>query len=193
MMLAIIPVAAVAGAFGRRIAGGVLSQWCGVDQGTQVQRVIWGLLMGLVALAARGPPGTDWHAWLVLPGVAFGIWAGSCVFAFRLPWCADTGLQVGRVPGRAGVTWSAWWYDQAALLWHGCGGVLLPALLAWWLGLTWWWLAIAGALCGPCYELAYDAPMEIPWLGCLHVDPPPTAELLWGALVGVAMALSYSG
>jgi len=193
MMLAIVPIAAIAGAFGRRIAGGVLSQWCGFDVGTQAQRAIWGLLLGLVALAATGPPWVSWHAGLVVMGVAAGIWAGSCAVGFGLPGCADTGLQVGRVPGRDGVTWSAWRYDQAALLWHGCGGMLLPAVLAWWMGLTWWWLAIAAALCGPCYELAYDAPLESPWLGCLRSDPPPTAELLWGALVGVAIALSYSG
>lgn len=165
------------GALGRRIAGGLGSQWAGVDLGTQLQRLAWGVVLAGVAAVAGA---TWWQAAALIPA----IWLGSVAFGF---WGSMTaGHQVGR---SAAIDW-------LLLTAHGAGGMLFAAAGAWWVGLHWLPLSIAGLACAPCYALAWWRPWQIPWLGCYRADPvyqtdpPPTAELLWGACVGVAVALT---
>jgi hypothetical protein len=73
---------------------------------------------------------------------------------------------------------------------YGAGCVAPIAAGALWLGYGWkvlllLWAAIA---CPIFYELAWLFPAQMPWLGCYSNDPPPTAELAWGASVGASIA-----
>ena len=196
-MLPLIPfalgivLATLAGALGRRVAGGLLSYWLRIDVGTQSQRLLWAATAGGTAWAAGG-------AWWLALAVGAGIWAGSCVFGFGLPGHPSTGMLMGRRPGsRPPQPSGHWWRDAGGSLWHGLGGVPLPVLALAWGGAAWWWVLAAGALCPACYEVAWRWPLHCPALGCFNdprpgmvPDPPPTAELLWGAVVGAAVFLA---
>lgn len=163
-MIPLILIAAITSALGRRMAGGLLSQWVGLDLGDASVRLLWGVILSANACAA----GLAWpHALAVVPLV----WAGSTV-----------GYWDAMLPRS--------WRDAAVLTLHGLGGTAALAAGAYALGLAWWWPLMAGLLCAPCYAMAMVLPMQAPWLGCYRVDPPPTAELAWGACVGVSVVLT---
>lgn len=162
--------AAILSAFGRRMVGGLLSQWCKTDLGNLPPRIIWGVIIGNIAWYS----GATWWQQLaciplVVAGCSVGFW-GS--------------MSAGNQPGRTILM------DWLLLTVHGVGATILLAIAAYYVGLVWWPMVIAGLACAPCYAFAWIYPLQAPWLGCYKVDPPPTAELLWGACVGVAAALA---
>ena len=192
--------ALVAGAVGRRLAGGWLSDLLGFDAGTHASRLIWAVMMGSVVLDSDL---LDQDVnWMAVPWTMFAVWFGSSVFGFGFPWeKVKTGLRAGRDPSRpdAGIiSWQAWRHDMLCLTWHGVGGVSLLVLGAAYFNESWEFIFGAGLLCGPAYELAYRYPLNVPQLGCLNdvskglFDPPPTAELIWGALLGGSLATAFA-
>lgn len=164
IIIAILIFAAVAGALGRRMAGGLLSQWLGTDLGDQPARALQACLIGLVVLAAGA---SGWEPVLVIPAVFAGATVG--MFGVMIP-----------------VTIK----DLALLLAYGLLAVAPVAGLAWAGGYLWWPVLAAGAFRPFAYLYARFFPMGWPLLGCLRRDPPPTAELLSGAAFGLAVAAS---
>ena len=165
-----IPLGALLGALARRSVGGWLSATIGYDITDPFIRLLWGVLMGAVALAAGA---VWWQAAAVVPL----LWVGSTTGMFN-------GFTMGRAPGRNV------WKDAACMLLYSTGCVSLLCAAAVLAGYGWSSLCLLGAavLCPVVYELAWLIPLNIPALGCLPQDPPPTAELAWGAVVGVAVA-----
>lgn len=184
--------AAILGAFGRRLAGGLGSQWLGKDLGTQPQRLIWGISTGLTVLACGQP-------WYVALAALVSVVVSSAIFGYAAPWVkSPTTMSMGHAPGdpNGPVSMPQFWRDFGWMTYHGVGGVLFLTIGSWYLGLFWPAILAAGVLCAPCYTLAYVVKPNIPWLGMLNapekglVDAPPAGEFLWGALVGVGVALS---
>ena len=183
-----LPLGAIFGAICRRLAGGLLTQWLPALSagGTTMNRVAWAV-MSAIAVCAAGL----WWAY----SLAFGltIFAGSTV-GYGLPWKGNTEstLRMGRSVAGA-FTWPQYAGDFALMSAHGLAGVGLAAAGAWWLAYPDWWLLLgAGATAAPLYSLAWLWAWNIPWLGCLNdpshglVAPGPTAELMWGGVVGAA-------
>jgi predicted membrane channel-forming protein YqfA (hemolysin III family) len=174
MITIIIIASAVMGGMGRRFAGGLLGQWIGPVVTTQVARLSWGLLCALCALLAGAP---SLHALAIIPC----IWLGSIFGYFG-------SMTAGHQPGKTALI------DGLLLLAHGIAGVLPLAIGAKLLGYPVSGLLFAGVLCPAAYFLAWAFPLQVPVLGCycndpkFQTDPPPTAELIWGAAIGVAIA-----
>lgn len=163
------------GAIGRRIDGGVLETWTGRKWGKITTRWACASLLALPMFLAGLPPAATLAfiaaSWF---GGTFGMYGG---------------MGMGRPEhDRTGQPESASaWLSAAQDM--TCYGVLTvaPAVLAvMWFGYSPIPLVAAGLLCAACYEIAFRDPQHCPALGCLRHDPPPTAELLWGALRGVA-------
>lgn len=169
--VAFLFAAAVAGALGRRFAGGLMSQWLRLDLGDAPVRVLWGAMLAGVAVAAGLP-------WQYAAAIVPCVFLGSTVGYYGA-------MSAGNQPGRSVAL------DWLLLTLHGLAGTALLSIAAWYQGLLWWPLLAAGAACAPCYAAAWRCPIEFPALGCLRVDPPPTAELMWGATVGIAVASIY--
>ena len=162
----LIAFAAIASGLGRRMVGGVLSQWLNTDLGDIPVRMLWGAILAAVACAS-------------------GLW---WPYALAVVPCVWIGATVGYWDAMLPRTWR----DAVMLTLHGVGGVVALAAGAYALGLAWWWPLAAGLLCAPCYALALACPVEAPWIGCYRHDPPPTAEVLWGACVGVGVVLAVA-
>lgn len=65
-----------------------------------------------------------------------------------------------------------------------------PAGVAMWsAGEAWWPLPLAGLLAGPAYDLAWIVRPHLPALGVLRHDPPAAGEVLFGGVIGAAIAL----
>lgn len=156
----LFPAAALLGALGRRMQGGVLSQWLGVDIGDFPPRLLFAVILGAAGFGA----GLVWWEALALVAAAF----------------AGTTVAVG---GMSAVTWR----DAGLLLVHGLGVAAPIVALAWLGGFAWWW-PLAACLARPAlYFAARALPLNAPWLGCKTVDFCPTAELTSGAALGVAV------
>lgn len=162
----------------------------GKDLGDTPVRLLWGLLVALPVA-----PLLSHQPWAVgaCAAICVAVWAGST-------WgYGKTGMQMGRGGHSAAApTASAWGRDAAQVLLHGAVGMALPALVAFWAtGGIPWTILLAGVLCPLAYELAYRFPLHIPRLGCLNdpsrglIDPCPTAELLWGGVVGLGTAMAF--
>jgi hypothetical protein len=168
-------VVIVVNAFGRRFAGGLLSQWIGPIGGTQVARLVQAVIVG-ASIAALAP------VW----------WWGAAAVPF-----AFAGATAGFY-GRAGMMPPHPLYP--GVLAHGLLAVAPLVLGAWWLGLAWWWLVAAGVLRAPAYWLAQVWSPHCPALGLIDrrrqggaYDPPPWAEFMSGAVLGLALVLMFVG
>lgn len=169
-----IPLGLILGAFARRSVGGWLSKTIHYDITDPFIRLMWACLMALVAFSA----GLIWWQSLAIIPI---FWVGSTTGMF-------SGFTMGRKNGRN------IWLDTGCMLVYGSGCLIPLAVAAFFVGLTPLFLISAAVLCPVIYELAWLFPLEIPALGCYHndpvylTDPPPTAELFWGAIVGMAVA-----
>lgn len=162
------------GAIGRRIDGGVLETWTGRKWGKITTRFLCASMLALPMFLAGLPP---------LATLAFiaASWLGGVVGMW-------SGMGMGRPEwDRTGPPESAraWFSAAGFMTLYGVLTILPAALALWWFGFSPWPLLAAGLLCAACYEIAFLAPQHCPALGCLRGDPPPTAELLWGALRGM--------
>lgn len=176
-MIALLPLAALLGAFGRRIAGGILNQWTGHPDSAPLMGDIPARLIFGSCIAAGAAMGGAiwWHALALIPAV----WAGTTVGNFG-------SISQGRGGGSP-------WSQALGELAHGLAGVALPALGAWWLGYPHWWvLPIGGALIAPSYWLGWtvsglygrpDFPVGL--RGGSEIG-----EALWGACFGCAALLA---
>lgn len=173
----LIPMSIILGAISRRWAGGLLSKWIGIDITTQPVRLLWGAVIALIAYTSGA---VWWHALCLIPA----IWFGSVVFGF---WGS---LNIWRDKARSFPL------DFLLITLHGVGGMALATLGAWYFDYSWYWFLGAGLMCAPVYTLFAMYPLQIPILGCYNNDPvyqtdsPPSSELLWGALVGLATMLT---
>jgi hypothetical protein len=161
----------VANAFGRRFAGGLLSQWVGPIGGTHVARLVQAVILGASAWALGAP-------------LLFAALAPVAAFLG-----ATAGFPTGMLPRRP--------TDALGLLAHGLMAVGPLAVLAWWCGLPWGWLVAAAVARVPAYCIAPVWTPHCPALGLINlrsqggpIDPPPWAEFLSGAALGLALVLT---
>jgi hypothetical protein len=166
----------LANALGRRIAGGVLSQWVGPIGGTQVARLVQAVILG-ASVAVLAPV---W--WWGLPAAAVCF----CGAVWGFPrWFPPDFRASHMVPRDAA--------DAAGIAVNGmiaCAPLAAGAALA---GVAWWPFVAAGLARGPFYWLAAQWSPDVPWLGVFRRDPPPFAELLSGAALGAAVVLALAG
>jgi hypothetical protein len=190
LFLAAVPAVGL----GRRVAGGVLGEWFGVDIGAIAARAFFGMTCASAAIAAsvvrwQGlaliPGAVWWHALALIPCILLGCSVGNY---------GSISMGRRRVPGtyELAFTWRNYARDFAMITVHGLGNLSLAIAGAWWLG-YYWPALIAGALAiGPAYSVAWLHPVPVVGLGrnvtpFLHPDPPETAEFLWGSAVGVGV------
>ena len=174
-MLTIL-TAAILGAFGRRIAGGLHETWTGKKWG-QPTRLFFGATIAASAMLAGADP--LWSLALI-PAV----WVGTITGLFG-------GLGMGR--GEQG-----YWRDVGGMTLHGVLSIILPCVWCWYLGYAWWPVALSGFLIGPAYEAGYRLigrnPYPYPfnrmnWPMGLNAATE-FGELFWGATRGVGIAVA---
>ncbi len=174
MVVVICLAAAVAGALGNRIRGGLLP----IPGGTQVGRLLgWGLPVAAMAWLC----GMAWWG-AVLAGV--GAFLGCCMGQFGglsmghrgpapavSPWLTMTVWGLARVAGPAAILLA---------LHHPAGATLVMA---------------SGLACAPIYDLAWRVPPRVYLRGfgygdgpATGYDPPELAEALHGAVMLAALA-----
>lgn len=168
MVVVICLAAAVVGALGNRIRGGLFP----IPGGTQVGRLVgWGLPVAAMAWLC----GMVWWA-AVLAGL--GAFLGCCVGQYG-------GLSMGhRGPAPAVSPW------LTMTVW-GLARVAGPAVVVWWTGGAWWLVVASGLACAPIYWAVWMLPdwaLRIPGLGRgtgpgEARDQPEVAEALDGALM----------
>ena len=177
LLAPILVGAALLGAFGRRVAGGVLNQWfapAGRVMGDLPARAIWGLSLGIAAIAGGA---TVWQALAVVPLVVAGC---------AVPMWAIDPLGDGYSSPR--------WLRCAGLAAHGLLSMLLVTAGAWWCGDGWWCLLagsvailplyIAGWVIAPVQRSAFPAGLRL---------GSEIGEALWGCAMGVAVVLAVHG
>jgi hypothetical protein len=170
----LLMAAAIGGAIGRRIDGGVLQMWTGRDPGKIATRLILAVAIAF-PMQLAGLPAIEMLAFVA------ATWVGGVVGMW-------SGMSMGRVGDMQAppVSTAAWLSAFGFMTLYGVGTVLPAVGVLWWFGWSFWPTLIVGLLCAPIYEIAFRWPWHIPRLGCFRYDPPPTAELVWGALRGVA-------
>jgi hypothetical protein len=177
-------LAAVGGGLGRRLAGSK-----GMPGGTQVGRAAWAVAVAVTSTPAALLAGAPW--WLP-PLIGAG-------FAVGLAVVGNSGMNVGRSidkhTGQRMFSRPEWARGMLQLSGHGASVAALPAIGMTLFGVSPVPVFLAGLACPAMYELAWRHPLHYPRLGLYGdiirgpYDPPPTAEVLWGALLaGVAAA-----
>lgn len=172
----LLPLAAVFGALGRRIAGGVLNQWFRPPGqrvfGDLPARAIYGAALGAAAFGAGAP------AWWVAV-IAAAIVAGCAVPV----WAIDLG------PGHPGT--SPLWLRIIGSTAHGLLSIAPATVLAAMAGAHWLWLLGGSLSIAPLY-----------WLGSILARPffpnglragSEDGEALWGAVLAVTFILTVHG
>ena len=159
---------AVAGATAYRIRGSeIFRRYTGRGVGTA--RIMWAAVCALVC--AAGSPV------LWLPAAVFvAHYAGSTLPQFG-------SIDLGRREGSAAV-------DALKQSGRGLAAGIPVAAAYWFAGEAWLPPVLAGAAAGPLYALAWLRPIPVEHLG--EGDPPETGELLYGAAVGLSLALGVT-
>lgn len=179
---------AIVNAFGRRFAGGLLSQWVGRIGGTQVARLVQAALVGLT-VAFLAP--AWWMGAAAIPLAFSGAVWGFPVYLLQWPF-----IELRRsnmVPTTA--------METVSLSINGMIACAPLALGAWWIEMSWWWLLIAGLGRGPVYWLAAAFTPPWRWMGFEEwagdqqrwiLQPTALAEAYSGALLGVGIVLAFT-
>jgi hypothetical protein len=180
----------IANAFGRRFAGGLLSQWVGPIGGTQVARLVQAAIVGMSVLVLGGP---WWWALGAVPLAFLGATWGFPGFDLRPPFIH---FNVSRMEARNLL-------DTIGLSVNGLAACAPLAAGAWWVGLSVWPLLLAGVARGPAWWLAAAVCPRWRWLGTEKwVEEPiarwvlmPTAlaEFYAGAALGLGLVLTLAG
>lgn len=165
--LLLLPLVAVLGALGRRVAGGGFQDWTKIDVGDFPARGFFGLM--LTASVALG----GWHSW----------------------WClsiAVTTLLGCSVPV-GGIGLNPWKKDAWTVLLHGLASMSitgLPLLFVHFPGTTPWFVLYIVA--GPSIVGAYTLGWKIArpsWPRGLN-NGVAVSECLWGAMCGIGALLA---
>lgn len=201
---AVVVAVGLANGFGRRFAGGLLSQWLGVDIGTGVARAVQSAIAaGSVAGLAWGAGLAPHMAWWVVPAVAAATFVGTTWGFPRYLWHPPF-IRFRKPDGQnESVMEARNLIDTIGLAINGviaCGAL---ALGAWALGMSPWWLVLAGVLRAPAWWAAAIACPDIRWMGFWkHVETPyprwipmPTAlaEFYSGMALGGGLSLTIAG
>lgn len=165
----ILPIAAVFGAFGRRIAGGLLNEifrpFGPRVFGDIPARLIFGLAIGAAFLLGGTPPLV---ATLCVVAVYIGSTTGN-----------RDGIDLGRGEG-------TFWQDFGNLSLHGWDSAMACLVLAGW-GMRFWPFLLGCMLIAPLYEVGYR-------IGGTRVvglsKPTEIGEALWGAAMGIGAFLA---
>lgn len=191
--LALYAAIIIANGFGRRFAGGLLSQWIGPIGGTQVARGAQAAIAGasVASLVAwhTGPLALLPLWWLPL-ATALATFAGATwgFPRYSLSWPPINLRASHMVPENA--------VDTVGLSLNGIIALAPLALGAALLGLDWWWLTLAGAVRGPAFWAAAAALPAWRWMGFSEYAkdqwrwiPAPTAlaEFYSGAALGAGL------
>lgn len=137
-----------------------------------------------------GTQGNRAAAAAIVAGVVFGL-SGQVWWALGAAPLAFAGYAAGFPPG--GMVPRSLEHVGGLSQQHGWAAAGPFALAAATLGLAWWPLVIAALLAGPCYWLATLWQPRFCPLGLNRdglPDPPPLAELYFGALLGLALYLA---
>lgn len=177
------------GALGFRWAGGLLSQWAGRDLGDFVPRQLWGLTVTLpvIPLAIRNdiPLAVKVLALVtcsILTGLCRGVgWGNSLSLGFT---------EIGR-PTHAT-------FRQAAIMCSRLAAMtIVPFATALILGphsmvrtavLLFLYVLVVLASTQTYIEAWIHGGLQLPWLGCIRRDPPPSGELATGYIAGAFLA-----
>lgn len=183
--IVLLPICVLLCALGNRWAGGLLSVWVGKDLGNTKVRILWGLTTIVPFFVFFDH--LRWQAWWIIPailvtGIVQGLlrgagWGGTLTLGFKNgeP-TEETAHAVGVMYPRVLLMNAGVWIGAVVLF---PAFPLYPALAL---------LAVA-ALWILAYLYAWLHPIQFPKLGLLKVDPPPTAEVLCGALTGLFVYL----
>lgn len=196
MIWAIYAAAIVANGFGRRFAGGLLSQWLGPLGGTQVARAAQAALVAasVVALAwvAQDAPGLAW--WAPLPAAAatfLGATWGFPGYSLRWPFID---MRVSRMVARNLV-------DTIGLSINGIVACAPLAACAWAIDMPAWPMLLAGIARGPAWWIAAAWVPHLRWMGFWWFAPDqnrwipmPTAvaEFYSGMAVGAGLVATLA-
>ena len=179
-LLALLPLAVLLGAAGRRIAGGVLNQialgfgWIGPTGrvfGDYPARAIYGVLVVLGGIGAGAP-----IAFCTLS--ALGIFLGCAVPM----WAIDPLARGYRTPV---------WLRFLGLTAHGLLSIALVTSATAAAGLGWPWLLGGSLSIGAFYSLGVPL-ARLPVPAGLRL-PSEIGEALWGAAIAVCFVLSIHG
>lgn len=177
MILLIAAVVVIANGFGRRFAGGLLSQWVGPIGGTHVARAIQAAIVGTSVFLLGGR--WEW-ALAAVPLTFAGATWGFPGYSLRPPFID---FRVSRMEARG-------WIDTIGLALNGFVACAPLAAGAWWVGLPVWPLLLAGLARGPAWWLAWIACPRWRWLGTEKWVEQPIAR--W-VLMPTALAEAYAG
>ena len=182
----LLPVVALMGSLGRRVAGGGFTQWTNINLGDLPVRLFFGLMIAVSAFLAGLP--LAHAATLIVAG-----WIGTTIPNFG-------GIGFGR-------SGNPWWKDALGLLAHGTIGMLVLALFmvlpmagatlfaVFGQGIT-LATAIAAVAGGVAIVPAYWIGWSISGVSGKASFPlglrggSELGEVLWGAAVGVTVALA---
>lgn len=171
-------IAAALCAIGNRIRGGLWSDDISshVHWGATTARIFaWGLPCMAVALCSQYVfhGHVTWVAFMMAPLM----WIGATAPMFN---GIDLGTQDGTFFG-----------DFIGLTVHGVLRVLPACIILFPLGYFPFYLVAAGLLNGPCYVMAYRSKYSSNLWNIYANDRPPQAEMFFGALIGIAIAITF--
>jgi len=178
-------VVVIANGFGRRFAGGLLSQWIGPIGGTQVARLAQAAIVGGSVLVLGAP--WPWALGAVPLAFAGATW-GFPRYLWHPPF-----IRFKRLDDRKkneSVMEARSFIDTIGLSVNGVVACAPLAAAAWWVGLPVWPLVLAGIARGPAWWLAWIACPRWRWLGTEKWVEQPIAR--W-VLMPTALAEFYSG
>lgn len=165
-------------ALGNRVRGGLWGNAIAskIHWGSTTARIVaWGMPCLIVAelTCFLFQAGFTWQALLVGPLM----WIGATTPNFN-------GIDLGTRDG-------TFWGDVGGLTLHGILVMVAPVAIFGVLKYNVTFLCIAGLLNAPCYIVAYRSKWTCERLGVLANDRPPMAELLFGAVVALAIVLTF--
>lgn len=170
MIILAIAGAALMGALGRRMAGGVFEQWTGKDIGDYPVRAFFGLMLACSAFIGS----YEWASFLLIPSTFFGC---------SIP--NFGGIAMGRGASAGGTSWK---HDAIGLTGHGVLSMAITVLPLIFFHSQWYLLLVAGFLIAPAYEIGWSVtgvPGRKSWPFGLQ-GGSEIGECIWGAACGIA-------
>lgn len=174
---------AALGGLGRRVAGGAFQQWTNIDVGDYPARLFFGLTLAACMWIAGSSFLQGFYT-------IFAVFLGCSIpNDFKLT-VAGRKIEFGSIALGHGT--SPYWRDAVGLTLHGFLGMLLPAVIVYFMGHDWPLLLLAGLLIVPAYDLGWRiaGPAGVKWMPPGLRGGTEFGELFWGALCGLAAGVS---